>query len=319
MRIRFLVLAHDHAPMLWRLCARLRATPGATVTVQWDSETPLPELPDGLDIELRPSPAPSAWGDGAQLDAATAALRAQQGLSFDWLVVLSGSCYPIRPLGALAELLATTPHLAFLETPEDGTVPAPDGAGDAPLMYLQRRYFFRYRWVPRRVWRLLPAWGRHVVEAGVQRAIRALTSERQVWMQRRPRGFSPGIGRRVHDHPFTVARPCRKGSDWFAIARPVYDDLLAQLAAEPALVEHFRHTYCPNESLFHTLLLPRWEGVNAGHNLHYQRFVGHRAHPEVLGQADWDELVGSGCFLARKVDPSDAAFLDRVDRELLGA
>jgi hypothetical protein len=158
-----------------------------------------------------------------------------------------------------------------------------------------------------------------VVEAGAQRVARAVASQERVWVQPRPRGFSPGFGRRVRTHPFTAERPCRKGSDWFALARPVYDDLVAQLVAERALVEHFRHTYHPNESVFHTLLLPRWEAANAGHNLHFRRFLPGRLHPELLRDADWDAMAASGRFFARKIDPADGTLCDRVDRELLGA
>ena len=137
-------------------------------------------------------------------------------------------------------------------------------------------------------------------------------------MQRRPGNkFSPGIGVAAREHPFTTDRPCRKGSDWFLISRPVFDDLLDQVASSPELVEYFRHCYCPNESFFHTLLLPRWEARNAGQNLHYLRFVGTGAHPEIVGEADWDALDDSGAFFGRKFDATDTALLDRIDRELL--
>ncbi len=98
----------------------------------------------------------------------------------------------------------------------------------------------------------------------------------------------------------------------------MFDDLLAGLQHSPALVAHYRQTYCPNESIFHTLLLPRVPR-NGGHNLHYVRFVGDRPHPELMTQADWDDLVKSRAFFARKFDPHDVALLNRVDQILLTA
>ena len=317
MRVHFLVLAHEHAPAVWRLADRLAAEPGASVSVHWDSSTSAPLAPPGLDVVVHSSPAPSGWGTGAQLDAAIAALRSVAGQPFDWLVLLSGSCYPIRPPAQLAAFLDTTPHLAFLETHAHGPVPPPTDTSE-PLTYLQRRYFVRYRWVPTWLWRRLPAPAAHGAEVALQRSVRACTPEREVWVQRRPRAGAPGIGRRIRRHPFSATRPCRTGSDWFALARPVYDDLLAQLAAEPALVEHFRRTFCPNEALFHTLVLPRWEHANAGHNLHHRHMGPTEPHPTVLRDADWDAMVASGRFLARKFDPADRRLLDRIDHELLG-
>jgi hypothetical protein len=45
--------------------------------------------------------------------------------------------------------------------------------------------------------------------------------------------------------------------------------------------------------------------------------VGTRPHPEVITESDWDALVGSGEFFARKFDPADTALVDRIDREVL--
>jgi hypothetical protein len=138
-----------------------------------------------------------------------------------------------------------------------------------------------------------------------------------VRVQRRPGSvFSPGVGVRTRAHPFTADRPCRKGSDWFLMSREVFDDLLDQMASSPELIEHFRHCYCPNESFFHTILLPRWETVNAGRNLQYIRFVGASAHPKTLRSADWPAIVASDAFFARKFDAADTALLDQIDREL---
>jgi hypothetical protein len=139
-----------------------------------------------------------------------------------------------------------------------------------------------------------------------------------VRVQRRPRNaFSPGLGTRVRNPPFTDARPCRKGSDWFALSRRVFDDLMDEIRRAPELVEHYRHTFCPTESFFHTLLLPRWNDTNAGHSLHCIRFVGERPHPETVTASELDRVITSRAFFARKFDPADRALLDRIDAELL--
>jgi hypothetical protein len=122
---------------------------------------------------------------------------------------------------------------------------------------------------------------------------------------------------RVRRAPFTAAMPCRKGSDWFALAREVYDDLVQRVEGAPELVEYFRHSYCPNEAFFHTLLLPHWAERNAGVNLHYLRFDGTAAHPDVLTDDDWDAICSSGRYFARKFDGSSGPLLDRLDSQAL--
>ncbi len=315
MRIQFLVAAHTQPAFVARLCDRLASTPNAEVVVQWDCATPSP-TPWSARAEVRPTRAPCGWGSGSQLDAMLDSMRSLADARFDWLVVLSGQDYPIRGGRELADHLAATSHELFVAL-EDGPVTPPRTPG-APHSYLQDRYFYRYSWVPQGAWSRLSPAARRVVSAGMQRTMRRLSRSGRVRVQRRPGNtFSPGIGVLTTATPFTAARPCRKGSDWFALSRVVFDDLLEQVAASPDLVEHYRRSYCPNESFFHTLLLPRWETANAGHNLHHLRFVGERAHPETVRDADFDELVASGAFFARKFDPADVALLDRIDCELL--
>jgi hypothetical protein len=214
----------------------------------------------------------------------------------------------------LATFLADTDHRLFFRM-EDG----PTSPGVTPVSsYLDDRYSYHYRWIPQRWWSRLSPGARRAIGAGMQRTVRVVARHDAVRVQRRPDNvFSPGVGVRVRVTPFSPARPCRKGSAWFALSRPVFDDLLVQLRDSPDLVAHYRRTYCPDESLFHTLLLPRWEAHNAGHNLHYLRFAGARPHPELVTEADWDDLVASDAFFARKFDPAAVELLDRVDRSLL--
>jgi hypothetical protein len=313
-RIQFLVAAHRDPELLSRLCARLLDAPNSAVTVQWDCASPVPALDGDLDIDVRPTRRPCEWGSGAQLDAMLDSLRSIERSPFDWLVVLSGHDYPIRPLDDLAGMLADTSFELFLE-PEDGPMPPAQGP---EVDYLRDRYCYRYYWLPQRWWSRLPDRSRRVVGGGLQRTARMLVRSERVRVQRRPGNvFSPGIGTRVRHDPFTAARPCWKGSDWFLLSRRVFDDLLCESSSSAELVDDFRHSYCPNEAFFHTLLLPRWEHANAGHNLHHLRFIGASAHPETIDERDWPELVGSKAFFARKFDPSDIALLDRIDRELL--
>jgi hypothetical protein len=314
-RIQFLVAAHKEPAFVSRLCERLLEAPDVAVQVQWDSARPTPDLVEHPALEVRPTAAPCEWGSGLQLDAMLDSLDSLATRSFDWLVVLSGQDYPVRPITELVSLLEATEHELFFQI-EDGPEPLPDVTPVSS--YLHDRYSFHYRWIPQRWWSRMSPSVRRVIGGGMQRAVRVLARGGTVRVQRRPNNvFSPGFGRRARTDPFTDARPCRKGSDWFALSRAAFDDLICQVHDSPDLVHHYRRTYCPNESIFHTLLLPRWGSTNAGHNLHYVRFVGERAHPETMSEEEWDLAVASGAFFARKFDPDDIGLLDQVDRSLL--
>ena len=121
----------------------------------------------------------------------------------------------------------------------------------------------------------------------------------------------------VSRFPVDAARPCRYGADQFALARPLVEELVRSAASERPLLAHFRRTFIPTESWFHTVLGHRAGELEQQVRLHFARFDG-TAHPRILGIADLAELAASPSYFARKVDASSAPLLDRIDVELLG-
>jgi hypothetical protein len=313
-QLLFLITAHQHPELLARLCERILNVPETSVTVQWDRARPVPLETLPPQVELHRTQRPVGWATGTQLDALSESLAAVATRSFDWLLILSGQDYPIRPMQELTAFLEATPHQLFLQPYEGGTVPPPPKR--RPLTHEQERYFYRYFWMPGRPWALLPPRLQHITAAGGERLLQALPTGGYVRIQRRTRGFSPAIAFRTRKHPFTPTRPCRMGADWFALSRPVYEDLETRTRAAPELLRYFRRTFHPTESFFHTVLLPSWESENAGTNLHYYHFSG-GPHPDVLTESDYAQLRASSKFFARKFDLSSEALLDRIDRELL--
>ena len=85
---------------------------------------------------------PIRWGHFTSIEAfARAARWAEAELDYDWLVLLSGQDYPIKPLAAIEATLAVAPFDGFLRTApppsrrkssgatDTGTTPSPVGAG----------------------------------------------------------------------------------------------------------------------------------------------------------------------------------------------
>jgi hypothetical protein len=301
MRVQYLVTAYKEPLQIRRLCEHL----GPHVTVQWDRTTPLPSF--GA-VSGRATRCPVVWGDGTFLNALLDSFLLLRRNEFDWLVVLSGQDYPIRPITELETALAHDDYALYMETPHVA------GYADIERGYLDDRYFYQYRWIPDRVWRPLPRQLQRATGGLLKFAVN-LWGERSVRVQRRPANLAPGFAMRARHHPFTPNLPCRKGSDWFALSRPVFDRLNQLVQQRPDLVHYFSRTYIPTESFFHTILFPEWEDRNAGTNLHYRVMAGDGARPKLLDENDLDAMIASGKYFARKF-ARDSPVLDALDRQL---
>ena len=316
MRIQFLVAAHRDPEFVWRLCTCLLRASDAGVMVQWDSGFDVPSAPQGLDVTVMPTRAPAGWGNRAQLDAVLDSLRALENKPFDWLIVISGQDYPVRPMAELEHLLVQTEHQLFVRLDEDETVAEPPTRRDE-WTFLHDRYLRQYRWVPQHWWSWLSPQLQRVLSGAAKVSVQTLSRSKWLRVQRRPRGFAPGLGVAAREHPFSDARPCRKGSDWFALSRPVFDDLMQRDAgvgrAGRVLPPHVHpdrvvrpHAFASEVGADEQRIEPAVRAVPS-----------QPAHPDTLTDDDWDDLVGSAEFFARKFDPEDLELLDRIDRELL--
>src|SRR3954451_20038281 len=104
--VAYVILSYRSPDVLARLVRTLRAgSPDATIAVHHDGRRcPAPGLP-GAEL-IAPAWAVE-WGHGWQLAAVLRCLRwALARSGFDWLVLLSGQDYPVRPVPAIEADLA---------------------------------------------------------------------------------------------------------------------------------------------------------------------------------------------------------------------
>lgn len=273
-----------------RLVARLRRdSPDARIIVSHDRKMPVPseEALTAVGAELWLTPSPISWGDVSYLESLLAVI-ARAGLApDDWIVVLTGQDYPIRPLKQFESHLVESGADMLLEEPDD----------DPNLPQFLARYLVRsYR---------LPRWtDRH--------RIRQVMKHVPGWtMSREPRGLPPYLHRRRLRTPFDENLTLRKGSDLFALSGRAAA-ILGE--AEPRILRYFRHTRIPSESYIHTVLRSDPRLRNSPGMLHYARWHD-SPHPVWLTVGDLPEMRGSGLWFARKFQPDDPV-LDRLD-ELL--
>lgn len=291
-RVVYLVTAYDHLEHLQRLCRALETSdPGCLVVVQFDSGSA--RLPRASDLGARVifTRDRVIWGDGSYADALIQSMGALLADEWDWLVVLSGQDYPVRELSVL--------HLELGSDAFDAYAPARSGAPTEMSCddEIVQRYGYRYRWFNGN-------WPR-LARAVVARSARPLSLATGGWLrlQPRPRGMGPGIGRRRRPTPFSEYRPCFMGSDYVAARRRLVEEFVALLEREPELLEHYRQTFIPSESLFATVF--RWIAADrvADRNFHFMQYSG-RANPRSITSADLPQLWASGAIFARKFDDS---------------
>jgi hypothetical protein len=295
LRTAYVVISHRGPDQVLRLARTLRTgSPDCTLVIHHDDraakldEDALRELGR---VERVLPPTPVAWGWASQLDMLLRCLRhALERVDFDWLVVLSGQDYPVRPLEVSERELRDSAFDAYVETMP---VEPPDWSrGDADEF--ARRYFYRYRAIrpPGRLLRRAASTARPL-----------LTLRDMPWgTVLGVRSGGPGL-------------PVRRGTDWLTLSRRAVEVVTR---APEAVVRHYRRTLSPTESLPHTVLAADPSLHLSGDPRRYSAWVPGSLHPAVLGRRDLDAILASGTDFARKFDMEvDAAVLDELDRVVL--
>lgn len=305
MATAYLVQTYQLPGQALRLARTLRTgSPGCTILVSHDRDAPEGVDPGMSDVADAVLTGPGGRGDFATLDRYLACLDRleRDGRDVDWVVNITGQDYPVVPPARIESELAASPadaHLEFYPVMDPGCRWGPREGRD--------RYGYRYRWLrpslgerPRRVLRPLQALNR------VQPWWRVTTS------------YGLAVGRRVGSPPFDARRPCYGGSFYGALSRRAVTELRRAMADEPGLVEHYRRTLVPEESLLQTVLVGSPRIAVRNHAGRYWDFRGSVAgRPRTLTVADLPAMLSSGAWFARKFDERvDAEVLDRLDEHL---
>lgn len=254
---------------------------------------------------------PLQWGGFSIVTTILAALRtaAAQGAS-EWFLVLSGQDYPLRHPAQIAHDLAACSYDGYLRV---GAV-FPSAARTWRRMdRAERRYFYRYRSVGTPDSKPGP-----LRRAATGVALRLSELQPLVDYVATPAGLPDRAGVRRLKVPFSAAFRCYRGWQWLTLSRRAVESLLRTASARPDLLEYYSHTWIPDESFFHTLLLNddsldiypesdrfmRWPETN-------------REHPVTLRLGDLPDLFRSSARFARKFDSGiDAVILDELDARI---
>ncbi|WP_157770179.1 beta-1,6-N-acetylglucosaminyltransferase [Ruegeria marisrubri] len=281
-RIAFLIAAHDRPAHLHRLLGAL-AHPSTGVFLHIDAKSDLasPNLAAFPNMTLC-SPAISVhWGGISQVQATLALMeQAVSDPGFSHFVFISGSDYPLRPIGEIVEFFADNPDTVFMNAER---MPV----WHKPLPWIEYHHPQPTDPPLQRAWRRF-----------ARRALKPLAR----------RDYAAALKGRV---PYG-------GTCWWALPRSAVEFLLETIDQEPDLLEFFRNTHCPDETLLPTLMM---NGPFAGarrNTLTWADWSKGGAHPATIAAEHIPALLRAGekreYLFARKFPDDSAALLSALEQ-----
>ena len=100
------------------------------------------------------------------------------------------------------------------------------------------------------------------------------------------------------------------GWNWFTWHRSVAQFVIQQEQTNPSFFRRFHHTSCGDELIFQTLLYPHISELNIEkHSLRYINWTkkaegrNHVGSPLTLNEEEYEDIIKSGAFFCRKIDP----------------
>jgi hypothetical protein len=300
--VAYVVTSHCYPEQVLRLARTLRAgSPDAPLLIHHDdrrSQLDVAALARLGGVQLVRPPTAVAWGWASHLDMLLRCLAwALERVPFDWLIVLSGQDYPIRPLAEIERDLLDSPYEGYVE----GIEVDPPRWTRGDLDEFSRRYFYHHRPIRN------PG-------AILRRAIAAARPALLV----RDMPWGVVLGRRCAA-PFSPALPCRRGADWLSLSRRSVEVVVHAAQTRPELIRHYRRTVMPTESFPHTVLHAEPALRLSGDTRRFTSWPSRSAHPRLLTVADLDRILSSGADFARKFDLTiDPMVVNELDRVIAG-
>jgi hypothetical protein len=284
----YVVISHRNPEQVVRLVRVLREGPSARVLVRHDPrgerlERERIEAAGGEPLQDRIK---ARWGGWSQLRLILACLReAAARHDPDWVLVLSGQDYPLRPLADVEAGLQASPADARLGSVRQVETHPPAAGDDEFFLRCRYRHYARPRVLP----------------SSLPRSIRPLIYAREL---------PPLVGvRRIEPAPLTFFA----SADWLTLGRAGMRAVLAA-SEDRRLMRHFRRVAVPSESFFASVLLSDPSLIVERDNRRFSPFAAGAPHPDTLTSDDYDRLIASGADFARKFDATrDPHILDMLD------
>ena len=106
------------------------------------------------------------------------------------------------------------------------------------------------------------------------------------------------------------------GSQWWCLNAKTVQWIQNYLDRRPEYIRLFRHSLCPDECFFQTLVMNSPYAGSVKPQLHCIRWEEGKSSPKILTAADYKDLKKSGKMIARKFDEDvDAEIIKRLKME----
>ena len=285
--IGFILITHQKPHQIMRLVRRLNSTFGKpSIVCHHDFSKcalPLSSFPENV-LFVRPH-LETGWATFSVVEATVRALRQMYGSpsSPDWVVLLSGADYPIKPSAKVLRDLSA-------------------GSYDAHIHFESIRAN-----VVERDWQRI-AFNRYCTRNFTYPSLtkRMRRTKRTVCLKH-PLLTWPFL-------PFSKNLRCFAGGQWFATNRRAADYIISFHSSNPGLAAHYSKLKFSEESYFQTILANA-EGLRLNNSdWRYTDWSAGGPHPKTLLLEDLPNLLASPAHFARKFDIDlDIRILDEVD------
>jgi hypothetical protein len=313
--VAYLINSDAPPERLTRLAAVLRAgSPRGVIAVRQEETGGTLDLRQmrALDVDLLETTSVERGSAGELMMLLRCLRRLLESARFDWLVLISGDDYPVRPVAEIEAALAGADTDGFIETHPCEPPAIRRGAAVQPPA---SRYHYRWSPAPGPIAPLArvvaAAVGPHVLvdttPAGVRIGVPAKRSPFKP-PKRKPLAIpirhNPLSTLQAERSPFGEGLECRYGPRSFVLSRAAIEVIDTAVREHPELVLYYRDTLVPAESYIHTVL------ANDGSI----SLRSENRRLELSGAVDVDAVLASGADFAGPFGSAvDPAVLDAID------
>jgi hypothetical protein len=289
MKTAYLFLVHNNRKLIRKTIERL-STPDCAFIIHVDAKANIDEFSSirGNNIYFTEKRIPVFWGEFSLVEATLMLIRQALASShhYDYLVLLSGSHYPIRSgtyINSFFEARRGTEFMTLVEMPNE--------AAGKPLSRLTTLRFPVSRPVLRQTFRILA---------------------------------KLNLATRDYRKYFGNLKPY-SGSQWWALSREACQYILDFHEHNHRLAEFFVNSFASDEAFFHTILGNSAFVSRMRRELTYLDWTGQNGHPLMLNDKHLsffesknevcvEDHHGPGELLfARKFSDEDLGLLERID------
>jgi len=224
-------------------------------------------------------------------------------IKFDWLINITGQDYPTQPLYKIENFLSKTSYDGFIEHFDVYSNKSPWSK-----KIVNARYLYHYKHFQE----YLSPWQRLMLKP-----VKHIINNSQPFI-RLDYSYGMTIGVKNFSDLFNKNFTCYGGSYFATISQQCARYLYYFAKENPYVLDYYKKTYIPEESLIQTILLNSKKFHLYNSNFRYTDFINSRhGHPHILTSKDYPLITKDNIHFARKFDMNvDSTILDKLDERI---